>query len=192
MNAYSALSDQEMTALLKQGDHAAFTEIYKRYSGVLYLHARHMLRQDEGARDVVQEMFTGIWNKYDQIDFGDHLSAYLYRSVRNIILNMVRHDKVKENYLAELGAFAEQDTVQTDELLRYNELKRMIEKEIEQMPAKMRTIFEMSRKQNLSHAEIAAQLGISETTVKKQVSNAVTQLKKKFKTPLAVLFLLIN
>ncbi|WP_316814338.1 RNA polymerase sigma-70 factor [Pedobacter heparinus] len=192
MSAYSTYTDQELTALLKVGDHMAFTEIYNRYSSILYLHARHMLRQDDRAKDVVQELFTAIWSKHDQIEFGAHPSAYLYKAVRNIILNVVRHEKVKENYLADLGAFAEQDTVQTDELVRYNDLKRMIEGEIAQMPKKMRIVFELSRKQNLTHAEIARQLGISEATVKKQASNAVILLKKKFKTPLAILLVLVK
>jgi RNA polymerase sigma-70 factor (ECF subfamily) len=192
MASYSSYTDQELVALLKKGDKVAFTGIYSRYASLLYLHARHMLRQDDQAKDVVQELFAGIWNRYDQIEPGINLSGYLYRSVRNIILNMVRHEKVRENYLAELGAFVDEDTVQADELVRYNDLKRLIEKEIAQMPEKMRIIFEMSRQQQLSHAEIAERLGISEATVKKQVSNAVTILRKKFKTPLAILMMLMK
>ncbi|WP_293918785.1 MULTISPECIES: RNA polymerase sigma factor [unclassified Sphingobacterium] len=185
MAVYSTYADQELMLLLKQGNHAAFTEIYNRYAVVLYLHARHMLGQDEEARDVIQELFVGIWNKYDMLDFDLQLRAYLYRSVRNMILNIIRHEKVKENYLTELGTFATTEPVETDELIRYKELKRLIEKEIERMPKKMKIIFQMSRNQNLSHAEIAEQLGISKTTVKKQVSNAISQLKKKFNSSIS-------
>ncbi|MGY5252418.1 RNA polymerase sigma factor [Sphingobacterium spiritivorum] len=182
MAVYSTHADQELIFLLKQGNHAAFTEIYNRYAVVLYLHARHMLGQDDEARDVIQELFAGIWNKHDKLDFEQHLRAYLYRSVRNMILNIIRHERVKENYLTELGTFANTEPIEADELIRYNELKRLIEKEIERMPKKMKIVFELSRDQNLSHEEIAKQLGISKTTVKKQVSNAVRQLKRKFKT----------
>ncbi|MGJ1433538.1 RNA polymerase sigma factor [Sphingobacterium spiritivorum] len=185
MAVYSTYADQELMLLLKQGNHAAFTEIYNRYAVVLYLHARHMLGQDEEARDVIQELFVGIWNKYDMLDFDLQLRAYLYRSVRNMILNIIRHEKVKENYLTELETFATTEPVETDELIRYKELKRLIEKEIERMPKKMKIIFQMSRNQNLSHAEIAEQLGISKTTVKKQVSNAISQLKKKFNSSIS-------
>ncbi|WP_316823084.1 RNA polymerase sigma-70 factor [Pedobacter gandavensis] len=192
MAAYSTHSDQELAVLLNAGNHTAFAEIYKRYSSVLFLHARHMLREEEGAKDVIQELFATVWSNYNQIDLSINLSAYLYKSVRNIILNMVRHDKVKEAYLADLGTFVEQGTVQTDELVRYKDLKRRIEEEIRQMPPKMRVIFELSRNENLTHGEIAARLGISTTTVKKQVSNAVGILRKKFKLPMAIIFMLLK
>jgi RNA polymerase sigma-70 factor (ECF subfamily) len=192
MAAYSTYADQELAALLKQGDHLAFTEIYDRYWSVLYLHARHRLRDEELARDVIQDVFSGIWNRYEQLEFSISLNAYLYRSVRNAIINMIRHERVKENYLADLGAFSDREQVQTDELVRYNELKRLIEKEILSMPPGMREVFELSRNQGLSHAEIGAQLGISALTAKKQVSKVVSLLRKKFKIPLATLIMLLR
>jgi len=192
MIIYSAHTDQELITLLRKGDHNAFTEIYKRYWSVLYLHARHMLRQEDQARDVIQEVFAAMWNKHTQIELTISLNAYLYKAVRNTILNIIRHGKVKENYLADLGDFIDQEKVETDELVRYNDLKRLIEREILNMPPKMREIFEMSRKEGLSHAEIGARLGISDLTVKKQVSKAVTILRKKFKIPLATLIILLR
>lgn len=192
MIIYSAHTDQELITLLRKGDHNAFTEIYKRYWSVLYLHARHMLRQEDQARDVIQEVFAAMWNKHTQIELTISLNAYLYKAVRNTILNIIRHGKVKENYLADLGDFIDQERVETDELVRYNDLKRLIEREILNMPPKMREIFEMSRKEGLSHAEIGARLGISDLTVKKQVSKAVTILRKKFKIPLATLIILLR
>ncbi|SMC70713.1 RNA polymerase sigma factor [Pedobacter nyackensis] len=192
MIIYSAHTDQDLITLLRRGDHDAFTEIYKRYWSVLYLHARHMLRQEDQARDVVQEVFTAMWNKHAQFELTISLNAYLYKAVRNTILNIIRHGKVQENYLADLGDFIDQEKVQTDELVRYNDLKRLIEREILNMPPKMREIFEMSRKEGLSHAEIGERLGISDLTVKKQVSKAVTMLRKKFKIPLATLIILLR
>ena len=192
MIIYSAHTDQDLITLLRRGDHDAFTEIYKRYWSVLYLHARHMLRQEDQARDVVQEVFAAMWNKHAQFELTISLNAYLYKAVRNTILNIIRHGKVQENYLADLGDFIDQEKVQTDELVRYNDLKRLIEREILNMPPKMREIFEMSRNEGLSHAEIGERLGISDLTVKKQVSKAVTILRKKFKIPLATLIILLR
>ncbi|MFA4867135.1 MAG: RNA polymerase sigma-70 factor [Pedobacter sp.] len=192
MIIHSTYTDQNLLALLRRGDHKAFTEIYKRYWSVLYLHARHMLREEDQARDVVQEVFTMMWNKHSEFQPTINLNAYLYKSVRNRILNIIRHGKIKENYLADLGDFVDREVVQTDELVRYNDLKRLIEKEISNMPPKMREVFEMSRREGLSHAEIGERLGISDLTVKKQVSKAVTILRKKFKIPLISLVILLR
>ncbi|MNL44326.1 RNA polymerase sigma factor [compost metagenome] len=62
------------------------------------------------------------------------------------------------------------------------ELTRLLQQEIDKLPAKMRQVFEMSRNQHLSHAEIAQQLGISDQTVKKQVNNALKILRSKVNT----------
>jgi RNA polymerase sigma-70 factor (ECF subfamily) len=192
MIIYNTYTDQDLITLLRKGDHEAFTEIYKRYWSVLYLHARHMLRQEDQARDVVQEVFTMMWNRHSEFQPTINLNAYLYKSVRNRILNIIRHGKIKENYLADLGDFVDREVAQTDELVRYNDLKRLIEKEISNMPPKMREVFEMSRREGLSHTEIGERLGISDLTVKKQVSKAVTILRKKFKIPLISLVILLR
>lgn len=95
MIAHSALSDQELTALLKQGDRIAFTEIYNRYWPPLFLHVRKMLSDDDRAQDVVQELFTWIWLRYEQLELNTSLAAYLYSSARNRVLNEFKHEKVK-------------------------------------------------------------------------------------------------
>lgn len=185
-------SDQQLLARLREGDHAAFTEIYNRYWSVLYLHARQMLGEGELARDVVQEVFTGIWNKAETLDFQVSLNAYLYKSVRNTILNLIRREKVQLGYLDELAHVYKEGVYDTDEQLRFNELSRLIEGEVQLMPAKMRVVFEMSRKEYLSHAEIANKLSISDATVKKQVNKALRILRFRLNIPISILLILFK
>jgi DNA-directed RNA polymerase specialized sigma24 family protein len=62
MSKYDSYSDDELTTLLKQGDLAAFTAIHRRYFGVLYSHAYKRLPDREEIKDILQELFTCIWN----------------------------------------------------------------------------------------------------------------------------------
>jgi RNA polymerase sigma-70 factor (family 1) len=180
MAAYSAYTDQKLTALLKDGDRIAYTEIYDRYIWVLLDHAYNKLRNREEAKDIVQEAFTLLWTKKDFLKDEENLSGYLYTTVRNTILNVFAHRKVQDKYIASMEHFAGQNTaVATDYLVREHQLKALIETEIAALPPKMREVFELSRKANLNHKEIAAQLGISEQTVSKQVTNALKILKVK-------------
>jgi RNA polymerase sigma-70 factor (ECF subfamily) len=192
MITYSKLSDTELTALLKTQDHAAFTEIYNRYCTVLYLHARHMLHQEDQARDVVQEVFTRLWDKRSDFELTVSLNAYLYKSVKNIILNMVRHEKVAGNYLVELGYFYEEGKYSTEEQVHLNELLRLIELEIQKLPAEIKKVFELSRKQHLNNLKIAQKLDKSEQTVKKQISRAIQILRLKLNLPAPILLLLLK
>jgi RNA polymerase sigma-70 factor, ECF subfamily len=185
------LPDHELIDLLKSGEHAAFIEIYERYWTVLYLHARKILRNEAEAEDVVQEIFSSLWLKRENVFLKSTLSSYLYSSVRYKIFNQIEHKKVISDYLRSLQQFIKEGELITEELYREKELAELIEKEIQALPSKMRQIFELSRKQYLSYKEIAEELEISEHTVKSQVSNALRILKLKLGVSAgAILFLL--
>jgi len=179
MVKYNGLSDSELSDLLKSGDHAAYTEIYRRYWAILFGHARRMLRDDDEATDVVQDVFTFLWAKCSEVVFTGSISSYLYSSTRNKIIDLVNRNKLKANYLISLEDFINKGDFITDNAVREHELSKQIENEISRLPEKMRQIFELSRKRNLTYKEIADEVEIAEGTVKKQISNAIKILKTK-------------
>ena len=191
MSAYSVLSDQELSNLLKQGDHRAFTEIYNRFKAPLYVHAYNKLRNREEAKDLIQELFTALWNNRETLRFGEHLSSYLYTAVRNRVFRSISRLGLEYTYISSIQSSVNQGSCITDHRIRENQLQAMIDREINALSPKMREIFLLSRKSNLSHKEIALKLGIAEPTVKKQVNNALKTLRVKLGL-LTFLFLLLN
>ncbi|MBC8987841.1 RNA polymerase sigma-70 factor [Pedobacter sp. N36a] len=189
MTSYTALADIDLVAHLKEGDKAAFTEIYNRYKGLLYIHAYNKLRNQPEADDVVHELFASLWTKRNDLVLKTHLSGYLYQAVRNRIIDLISHKKVASEYMVSLQHFIDHSEAQTDHLVRANELTALIEKEITALPPKMKAVFELSRKANLSHKEIAVQLNLSESTVKKHVNNALKILRAKFGLVIYLLYI---
>lgn len=173
------LSDEELLKQFQAGNTQAFELIYNRYKGILYIHAYKMLRDEDEAKDVVQELFTKLYAKAGILLLKTTFSAYLYTAVRNRILDIIAHKKIKTDYLASLEEFANRGAYTTDHFIREKELAFQIEKEVSLLPEKMRLVFEMSRNANLSHKEIAAKLAISDKTVKKQINNAIKLIKVK-------------
>jgi RNA polymerase sigma-70 factor (ECF subfamily) len=171
-------SDAELLDLLRDGDHAAFTVIYRRYFKLLYLHALKKTGDEAQAEDVVQELFTILWQKRAEIN-STHLAAYLYTSIRNRIVDMYAKQQVADKYIRTLGDFADAYHENADHLVRERDLTAIIEKEIQAMPPRMREIFELSRKAHLSHQEIAEQLDISPNTVSVQLTKALHLLRVK-------------
>ncbi|RYU92164.1 RNA polymerase sigma-70 factor [Mucilaginibacter terrigena] len=179
LSVYQKYTDQELFDLLQSGDQVAYTTIYERYIFTLLNHAFNKTRNREEARDIVQEVFTRLWARRQQIQITTNLAGFLYTSVHHIIIDQFVHSKVKDKYFASILAFAAQSHEATDHRTRENQLAAIIEKEIAGLPPKMREIFELSRKHHLSHKEIAERLNIAEQTVSKQVSNALKILRFK-------------
>ncbi|MBD0286795.1 MAG: sigma-70 family RNA polymerase sigma factor, partial [Flavisolibacter sp.] len=118
------------------------------------------------------------------------LKAYLYKVVTNISLDMLKHEKVKQQHVKYV--FQHHTTESTATGFRDSELKELasdIDKAVAELPREMRRIFELSRYEGLKYAEIAAQLNISVKTVETQMSRALVKLRKSL-SPYIALFLL--
>lgn len=176
---YESTSDTELLGLLKSGDRLAYTEIYNRYKLVLHTHAYKWMRDREEAMDIIHELFTVLWDRRESIQFSSSLSGYLYISLRNKIFNRVSKKKFEAQYIDSLQEFIQKGHCITDHRIREKQLSELIEKQISALPAKMRQVFELSRKSNLSHKEIAEQLQLSEQTVRKHIQHALRILKSK-------------
>jgi RNA polymerase sigma-70 factor (ECF subfamily) len=184
------LIDPELIALLKNDDRDAFAEIYKRYWTIMYMHALKMLRDKDDARDIIQEIFTSLWMKRLSISSDINLAGYLFISTKNKVLDLVARKRVRLDYLDSLAAFTETNTNQTLERIEEKEIMEALEKEIAQLPPKMKQIFEMRIHQHFTYKEIADELNISDKTVKKQISNAIGIIRPKLHHLSAIVLIL--
>jgi RNA polymerase sigma-70 factor (ECF subfamily) len=128
---------------------------------------------------VIQDVFMVLWSKRDRIAVNTSVSAFLYRAVRNRVLNILSHQKVISKYTESISRVMEEGCFLTDEKIREKELSRIIELEIEALPPKMRQIFLLNKEYGLSYKEIGEQLRISDKTAKLQVANAVRILRNR-------------
>lgn len=177
MADYTTLSDRELAALLAEGSQGAFSEIYNRYSTLLFVYAVKKLHDQEEARDIVQEIFVSLWKNRSSHPLHTSLAAYLYQSVRNRAFDIFVHKQTEQRYMDALQSLLDEGESVTDDLIREKEVAALIERQIRALPPRMREVFELSRKQHLSHRAIADKLQISEQTVTKQVKKALKALR---------------
>ncbi len=190
MQPLKDLTDDDLALLLRNGDADAYTEIYHRFKGALYLHAYKKLGDFEAARDLVQELFSAVWSKREQIVPAAGLANYLHGAVRNRVLNFIEHRKIASRYAASFQAFADTYTPGPDAPLREKELSAIIAREIAALPPKMQEVFLLSRNGKMSHREIAELLNISEATVKNHIKAALRTLRSRLGLPLFLLLLI--
>lgn len=189
MTSSNNISDSELLSQMANDNRLAYAEIYNRYKGVLFLHAFKIIKDEDEAKDIIQELFITLWLRRKGISITTNLSAYLYTAIRNRVLDHIAHKSVQGKYIDSLACFIEQGEWVTDQQIREKELSELIELEIAQLPPKMRQVFQLSRFEEYSHFEIAQKLNISDKTVKKQVHNALQILRKKLELTVFIWFL---
>jgi RNA polymerase sigma-70 factor (ECF subfamily) len=188
MAGYSAYTDQELAALLNQ-DSAAFTEIYNRYKGELYVFALKLVKDEDLAADLVQEVLISLWDRRETIVFKSTIAAYLFKALRYKFFDWVDKQKVRTDYAASFQLFIDEGEWVTDNQIAEKELMAFVEQQIAQLPDKMRAVFLMSYKENLSYMEIGERLNITEKTAHNQANNALKILKVKLGMFAVLMFL---
>lgn len=189
MEKYSKHSDLDLIRRLREGDQSAYTEVYNRFKLPLYTFLWDRTQDREIVKDILHDVFLTIWEKRADINYERSLSGYLFTSAKNRLLDFIARDHVKQRYIDSFYSFVQGTENSTDYLVRSKELSERIAKEIASLPPKTREVFELSRESHLSRKEIAAQLGISEQTVKSHMFNALKALKLKLGSFLFLVFL---
>lgn len=190
MGIYSTHTEAELMVLLKKGDHAVYLEIYDRYKAPLQQHAYKKLKHPQDVQDVIQELFTELWDRRESLFITSGLANYLFIAIRNRSLNLIYKRRKESHYLDSLEEFISEGNHLIDLQMREKEFAALIQKEIDALPPRMKEVFKLSREEALSHKQIAERLGTSETTVAKQMTNVLKILRKKLGASYFIIFLI--
>lgn len=168
-------------------DQEAFERLFREYFPPLMAFARKILVDEDDAREVVQNVFINLWEKRMEIDLSTPLKSYLFTSVHNRSLNVIRdRKKFSSSEMPEVAG--EWDVSMQIETM---ELEEKIREVIGSLPEKCREVFELNRFDGLKYSEIAEALGISVKTVENQMSKALKILREKLLKYMIILLWLI-
>jgi len=172
-------------------DPAEMENVFKTHFKNLHAYACTIVRNEDEAEEIVQNVFFKLWEKRQKISIDQSLEAYLYKSVYYESLNYLKHEKVKEAHKAR--HIADNHTIdnQSDSLI-IKELREKIHTTIQELPEQCRTVFQMSRFEGLRYREIAGRLGISEKTVENHMGKALKVLRTKLLEYLPIIAVLFN
>lgn len=169
--------DRLLKNQLAEGDETAFSDFYGLYWESLYKYVISVLPDEDETADVVQETFIAFWNLRKKIKRIASLKAYLFIMARNKAFKQLKINLRKREILEKFLCFYADVDEHTEQLVNAHDLAVAIDSEIDKLPEKMRQIFILSRKENLSYNEIAERLHLSDLTVKKQINNALKYLR---------------
>ena len=160
---------------IKNGNEAAFNKAFDLYYSRLCFFTDKFLHDFDLSRSVVQQVFVDMWIKRDKLQVTS-LQSYLFQSVRNASLDILKRRKAESKYLSTLET---EDSAPLADWMEEAELADRINKAIQKLPEKCREIFVMCRFEEMKYAEIAARLNISVKTVEMQIGIALKKLRKE-------------
>lgn len=189
MKFYSSYLDSKLTTLLSRGDEAAFTEIYNRYSEKLLAIAYQYTKDKNFAEEVVQEVFSGLWERRNQLKI-DMLSAYLATAIKFSVFRTVQRQRRRAEIVELNYKVNEADLL--EETIHAKFLQEYINGIVEQLPEKCRLVYKYSRNKGLTNAEISEEMEIAEKTVEAHMTKALKALRNNLEELGVSIYLLLS
>lgn len=171
-------TDFQLVTLLNQGNEYAFSLIYQRYAERLTNFAASKLYSLDDARDVLHDLFVKLWADRQALQLTGSLESYLFSAIRYRIVDKIRRNITREEYAALVQTLERSYPTSTDQLLQVRELETSISNALLKLPAKTQQIYHLSRQEHHTVAEIAQLLGLSEQTIKNQLTLALKHLRQ--------------
>jgi RNA polymerase sigma-70 factor (family 1) len=181
------LTDSDILLAIQQGNERVFEVVFRKHYQSLCNYACGILKDMDDSEEIVQQIFTKLWEQRAEIEITVSLKSYLYRAVHNTCLNRIKHLKIQDTYRQYMGDFLENNHDSVTDILDGKELEQRIADAIEKLPEQCKLIFRMSRFEELKYQEIADQLGLSVKTIENQIGKALKILRSELKDYLPLL-----
>jgi RNA polymerase sigma-70 factor (ECF subfamily) len=165
-------------SLVKQ-DEAAFEQVFKTHFKNLHAYACTITREEAAAEEVVQQVFFKLWERSKGLSISGSIAAYLYRAVYNESLNYLKHKKVRSEYEQHFTHTMKNESYRVGKKYSAKELEVQLTRAMNELPEQCRTVFQLSRFEELRYREIADHLGISVKTVENHMGKALKILRTK-------------
>jgi len=176
------ISSAEFVASLREGRESSFTLLYNHYNLRLCSYAFRIINNNNEAREVVHTTFCKIWDKRKNLEIKESLEAYLYRSVYNNSISLLRKKKQYAMYVDQGVADIYFNRIiqnpHAELKLIDSEYRKYILSAINELPEKCREIFIKCKIEGRTYPEVAKILDISVKTVEAQMTTALKRLRK--------------
>lgn len=183
-------NDSEALLLMADGDLAAYRFLFDNHFPdlcnflLIYLHSKEL------SEEVALEIFTYIWEKRETLTIKATFKSFLFASAKNKAISHYRKTQKTVFTSLESDEHLLSDLSVSHEFMENNELRELIDAAIDKLPEKSRQIYQMAWEENLSHKEIAEQLGITAKTVENHVGIALRKLRESLKPYYKQIFML--
>lgn len=177
-----------------------FEEIYVSYFSRMKYFALEYVLSEEDAENIVQDVFTELWERKELLTYNINLVAFLFTSIKNRCIDHLRHrvivrdavNQIQEEYQVTLKVKLASLELFDQSLLSEQDIEKIVSEVINSLPEKCREIFIKSKIEGKKQKDIASEMNISLKTVENQMNIAYKKLKYELKDYLPLLLFLLS
>ncbi len=169
--------DIELTTLLKNGDVLAFTRLYHKYSPKMYVNMFKMVKDKEVVEEMVQVLFSRIWQQRETITYERDFSAYLYRAGSHLVCDFYRKMESDRKMTTHFKSTITEHYSHIEEKIFLKESENLLKQALSELSPQQRQVYQLIKIDGFSYKETATKLGISPHTVKEYQCKAKNFVK---------------
>lgn len=151
---------------------SSFETLFNTYRDSLYQYSVRVLASEADAQDLIQDLFTDLWERRDTLHITSHVRYYLFSAARKMILRKFRDDGLKEKHREKFMQYGELHSELTMSTIIHKDIMSYLQDNLQSLPEKERQVFTWSHFDELSIREIALRTGTAEQTVRNQLNSA--------------------
>jgi len=170
--------ENTLLSQLKLGDKEAFGRLYTHYSPLIFCHLKRLLKSENLAQELLQEVFIRIWKSRDKIDEKKSLGPYLFQIAANMGCDYFRKSLREQVFQKKYAHVEPVQSAPIEEEINRKENKAILSKAIALLPPKRRNIFILCKFEEKSYDEISSRLGISISTISDHIVKANHFIKR--------------
>lgn len=171
------ISEPELLASLKTGSTDAFQSIVDLYAKPLLRHSYQRLKNEQDAEDVVQDIFSDLWEKRNTLTINSSLSGYLFTTLKHRMIRRLARADLHNKAVTHLLHKMDEMQAGILELIAAKDVETTLANAIAGLPENMQAIFVLKQK-DYSIREIAEAMGLAEQTIKNYNTEMLRRLKK--------------
>ncbi|ADY51363.1 RNA polymerase, sigma-24 subunit, ECF subfamily [Pseudopedobacter saltans DSM 12145] len=171
-------NETELLAKIAEGDHIAFSELFTYYRKYVFSFGSRLMRSEEVAEEVVQEVFTKIWRGREKLKTIDNFAGYLSILVRNHSFDLLRQLARQQKTGGEIVLLFSEEDNSTQNEIDYRETVRILDEVLDVLPEQQRRAYTLCHLEGLKYEEAATIMNISATTVNYHMKLALKNIRQ--------------
>ena len=176
--SYSGLEEKEILCLLKSGDTQALGELYSRNKVQIFANIRRLVKSEDIAEELLQDVFVKVWDKRDLLDPEKSFRSYLFRIAENLVYDFFRKAARDKKLEAHIMSVATELYSHIEETLYTKESTSILNRAVEQLPPQRRRVFTLCKIEGRSYEEVSQLLGISTSTINDHIVKATRSVRE--------------